>query len=174
MIKPFVFLGLLSISSSLQAQGLADVARHERVRKQNVDSKITVTTDTLKPGAAGTLTKPIQQSQAATLHPPQPTGPTDRQGRDEKYWRAAFAAARQELARAEMEAKVAEGRVTQANRDLLQRSNVFNNDQIAVVDINAANANLKAAKQNAQTARATIIRLEEELRRSGGPAGWAR
>jgi hypothetical protein len=73
-----------------------------------------------------------------------------------------------------MEVKVAEGKVTQGGRDLLQRGDLFNKEQLVAAEIIAANADLKIAQQNAQAARDKLAQLEEELRRSGGPAGWAR
>jgi len=117
----------------------------------------TVTAPTTAPA------KPI-----ASAEPPAPTKPEH----DEKWWREQFEKARTEVRRAENQAAVAQLELNAANRDFLTRS--YDPDGRGPTQISSANAKLDAATKNLEAARAKVLQLEDELRRAGGPAGWAR
>jgi hypothetical protein len=91
-------------SGVIQAQTIADAARQERERRKAVESETresipVVTSVTPSPTAGSTVTTMVKTAIANETS--KPTGPTDLQGHDEKYWRQKFDAARQAVIRAE-------------------------------------------------------------------------
>jgi len=181
---------VFAFATAAGAQSLADLARQERERKKNVESKITLTNDSVRPAPARA---PAAQTPAATpsaVPPlsapasaatevksdakPDKAAAADKPVRDEKYWRGAFKQAREDLSRAETQVKAQELRLSQAHKDLLLRSDIYNKEQTVAAEINAANTALDAARVSVEQSKQKISALEEELRRSGGPAGWAR
>jgi hypothetical protein len=166
-----------AVSLWSQSQSLADLAREERARRANTKSKYIVTTDLVKAAApaATTQAKPATEpDKPAAESGTKPVGPTDNKGRDEKWWRETFASARSDLKRSEDRMRVLQLELNRANRDYLQRSDVYNREMRIANEIISLNAQMDAERNNADTARRKIAELEEELRRSGGPAGWAR
>ena len=160
------------LSATLQAQTLADFARQERERKKGLQSKITITNDSIHTAAVVgiapvAIVQPAVKEAAAA-------GPTDRQGRDEKSWRTAFATKRQDLKRAEDQVKVLELKLNQTKQDFLQKSDLFNREQILGAEMTAIQKDLDAASADVGKLRQQLVTMEDDLRRAGGPAGWAR
>jgi hypothetical protein len=163
----------------LNAQSLADLARRQREQKQETATKVYTNSD-LPAGAAaptattppaegaGTAATPLQQATA------QPAKRTDNKGRDEKYWRNAFQAARQEVQTAENHTRIMELRVNELNTQLLNGTSMYNREYRLADEITAAKAELTKARQDVDLARQKITDLEDELRRSNGLPGWAR
>lgn len=158
------------------AQSLVDVARQERARQEKVESRIVITNSTLKPGFPG-ADKPAAQAD-------QPPSPDEKpaetaakpagDGRDEKWWRQAFQVARDNLKRAEDQLVVLQLDLNRANRDYLQRSDIYNRENRLNAEISQIKSRMEAATKDAEQARQRITELEEELRRANAPAGWAR
>lgn len=92
--------------------------------------------------------------------------------RDEKWWRERFEKARAEVRRAENQVAVAELEFNAANREFLTTS--FDPDGRGPAAISASQKKMNDAKQRLDDARNKLVQLEEELRRAGAPAGWAR
>jgi hypothetical protein len=124
--------------------------------------------DTATPPTASTPTTP--KAAEAPAAPPQPSN--EPPARDEKWWRQQFEAARANVRRAENQVAVAELEFNAANRDFLQTS--YDPDGRGPAAINAAKAKMEAAQKSLADARAKVVKLEEELRQAGAPAGWAR
>jgi hypothetical protein len=103
-----------------------------------------------------------------------PAAVTDSRGRDEKYWRAAFTEARSALKRAEDRILVLENRRNDLNLRMLRQSDLYNRENVLRLELNASDADLAAARREADAARTGIATLEEDLRRSNGLPGWAR
>lgn len=183
----------LAIFSSAwaNAQTIADVARQERAKKQAAPSNTVVNNKTLgvkpritidgKPqesqaGTAATTTpKPAPQAAATSAPSPAPPAapPADQPPpRDEKWWRSQFEESRIEVRRAENQVAVAQLELNAANRDFLTRS--FDPDNRGPAAVAAATKKLDDANKNLAASRAKVSLLEEELRRAGAPAGWAR
>jgi hypothetical protein len=159
----FVFCALLS------GQSIADVARKERERQKQVQSKVTVTSRATTTGAAST---------PATAAVSAPAGKgvevTDNKGRDEKYWRTAFQKAREDAKRADDRVLALELKLKDLNMQFLNRSDIYNKENQLGPLITTAQKDLDQARITAAQAKQQISDLEEELRRSGGLAGWAR
>jgi hypothetical protein len=171
------FLIAVGFASLVQAQSVADFARQERARRAGSEAKIKITNDNLTAAPktdAAKETKPEAPQTAAETAPAKTTGPVDSKGRDEKWWRSAFADARSDLKHAEDQIKVIQGKLNQAHLDYLQKSDLYNRELRIGAEINTLNAQLEAEQKNAEKAQKKIDDLEDELRRSGGLPGWAR
>jgi hypothetical protein len=165
---------LVLAGSAANAQSLAEVARQERERQQRVESRIVITNSTLNPGVPGgeppspaQIEEPQQKAPEAPATPPADT-------RDEKWWRLQFQTARGDLKRAEDQLAVLQLDFNRANRDYLQRSDIYNRENRLSVEIAQIKSRMEMATKDAERARQRISELEEELRRANAPAGWAR
>jgi len=173
--------GILSLAVDAQGQTLADLARKERERKSRIESKVTITNDNVKayerpapataPASRDETAKPAEPAKPASAAAP---ALTDNKGRDEKWWRTAFQQARDELKRAEDRIKVLDLELNRANRDYLEKSDLYNREMRLAAEINTLNSEKQLAQREAEQARQKIAQLEEELRRSQGPPSWAR
>jgi predicted RNase H-like nuclease (RuvC/YqgF family) len=174
-----LLLSVFALDSS--AQTIADIARRERSRQHNVQSTVTITSGTTTATAASTsgsstvpAEAPGQNAQNAQSATAKPTGPTDNKGHDEKYWRNNFQKARDDVKRADDKVQVLEAKLKDLNLQMLRQSDVYNREYRLNAEIATAQADLDKARKDAEQARQKITDLEEELRRSNGPAGWAR
>ena len=150
-------------SGVVQAQTIADAARQERERRKAVESETSksipvVTSVTPAPTAGSTAATSVKTATANETS--KPTGPTDLQGHDEKYWRQKFDAARQAVIRAEDNLKLLDKRV---NQTILMRGS----SAIIALQRDVYRKDLADAQQK-------IADLEDQLRRSGGLPGWSR
>jgi hypothetical protein len=186
-MKKILWVVTLALCSSVyaNAQTIADVARRERARQQP-QSNVTITNADLKkktpvtvieekkpgesqataPAAATTTTT----APAATQAPTQAPSTTDT--RDEKWWREKFDAARTDTRRAENQVALAQLELNSANRDYQTRS--YDPGNVGLSAIAAAQKKLDDANKAVAAGRAKLTQLEDDLRRSGAPAGWAR
>jgi hypothetical protein len=181
-MKTVIALLLLTFTFEASAQTIADIARRERARQKQVQSRNRGTYTNSTTPAPATPPRPSESSPAAEAadEKPQeaaakpPAGPVDNQGRDEKYWRDAFEKARTDLRRAEENVQIQEARVKDLNTQLLRQSDIYNRENVLGPQITAAQKDLETARKDADQARNKVSNLEEELRGSGGLAGWAR
>jgi len=141
---------LMAFALDCSAQTLADVARKERERQKRVHSPVVVAT-----GAT-------------------PAGPTDNKGRDEKYWRAQFQKARDEVKKAEEKAQLLDLRLKDLNTQLLRQSDIYAREYRLGPEIADTQKQLDEARKEVDQAKKKLTDLEDELRRSGGLPGWAR
>ena len=170
------------------AQTIADIARQERAKRQATQKAVVITNETLgikpsqgtevkqdtEPKAEGTpaaTASPAAPGAAVSATAPaQPAAQTE--ARDEKWWRAKYEEARTEVRRAENQAAVAQLELNSANRDFLTRS--YDPDGRGPAAVAAATKRLEETNAAVASARAKVAGLDEELRRAGAPAGWAR
>lgn len=94
--------------------------------------------------------------------------------RGEEEWRAAFAAARADIVRAEERAQLTEQELQTLNRRLLTESGLYNREGQLLPLITAKTAELETGRDNIVSANAALAELTEEFRRSGAPRGWSR
>jgi hypothetical protein len=166
------------LASLASAQGVADLARQERARKKALESKAVLTNgsqpastpDAAKPGTATPATADTQKEAAK---PAASTGPTDNKGRDEKYWRATFDKARQDLKRAEDKVTLLDLKLNDLQGQLY-REGVYQREMEIRKDIDDTQKAQAAAREDVEACQRRISDLEDELRRSGGLPGWAR
>lgn len=176
-MKRFGLLGLtlLIFTFNCFGQTIADIAKRERERQKAARSKVVITSNGTVPAASE---KPPASApattQAATQPAPKPFEVTDNKGHDEKYWRGLFQKARDEAKRAQERVVLMDLRVKDLNTQLLRQSDVYNRENRIGPEITAAQKELEDARKQADAAQQKITDLEDELRKSGGPAGWAR
>ena len=60
------------------------------------------------------------------------------------------------------------------NAQLLSRSDIFNKENVLGQQITATEKELEQARKNAVQAKQKLSSLDEDMRRAGAPAGWAR
>jgi chromosome segregation ATPase len=161
------------------AQTLAEAARKERERQKHLQSKVTVTsgaTATITAGTAGVSASVAASSSgtSAAAASAKPSGPTDNQGRDEKYWRAAFQKARDDVKRSADKVQLLELKLKDLNTKLLTRTDMYDRENRLAPEITATQKELDEARKNAEQAKQKLASLEDDLRKSGGLPGWSR
>jgi hypothetical protein len=177
------------VGATANAQSVADLARQERLRKKELESKAVLTNSSKPPVAPAAVVPPAAASSeaakpAATNAPvaeaqkepakaAAPTGPVDNKGRDEKYWRTTFDQARQELKRAQDKVTLLDLKMNDLQGELY-REGVYAHEQEIRKQIDDTQKAKAAANEEVDAAQRKISDLEDELRRSGGQPGWAR
>lgn len=165
---------MLFFAVNASAQSLADIARKERHRQKGLQSKHTYSNAgqavSTAAGSGGTSAARAGTASSEVA----PFEVRDNQGHNEKYWRDKFDQARNEAKRADERIALLEQKVQDLNTQLLRQSDMYNRENRLGPEIETANKDLAAARRDAAQARQKISDMEEELRRAGGPAGWAR
>ena len=167
---------ILTFSLDCFAQSVADVARKERERHKSTKSTIVVTGSGTSATASPSTTRstPAEPTAASTTSAAKPSELIDNKGRNETFWRAAFQRARDDVKRAEARAQLLDLKLKDLNTQLLRQSEVYNRENRIGLEITTTQKELEDARKEVEQAKKKIGDLEEELRRSGGPAGWAR
>jgi hypothetical protein len=165
----FLFLMLALFAANGLAQSVADIARTERERQKSAKSRVVATSYGTTTGSLSTATKP-----APGTTPDKPSGPPANNGKDEKFWRTAFQNARDNAKRAAARVEILDLKIKQLNTDMLQYSSFYNREYRLGPEIAATQKELEDARKESELANKKIIDLEDELRKSGGQAGWAR
>jgi hypothetical protein len=158
---------------ALHAQSIADTARQERERQKKAQVKAVFIDTAGAISTAGTTVATVAATSAVAAQAAKVTGPTDNQGRDEKYWRATFAQARANLKRAEDRLHVLDLKMSDLNARLL-REGIYTREMDIRAEIDKTRGDQVGAQKDVSDARQKIADLEDELRRSGGLPGWAR
>ena len=168
-----VALFLFTLATNSVAQSVADLARKERERQKTAKSKVVVR------GVGGANATTVQgSSKLATAGTasatPKAVTITDNKGRDEQFWRTAFQNAREDLKRAQQKVELVDLRQKELTKQLLQQSDIYNRENRISAETTAAQKAMEDARKELDQANKRIADLEEELRKSGGPPGWAR
>jgi hypothetical protein len=162
---------ILTFAFDAYSQSVADIARRERERQKAAKSSVviigsgTTSAKTVSPGAAAA---PSASTPTGT------TGPVDRNGHDEKYWRARFQQARDEGRRADERVKLLNLKMNQLNTEMLRQSDIYNRENRIGPEMTATRKEIDEAQRDSDQAKKKIADLEDELRKSGGQPGWAR
>ena len=159
---------LIAFALDCSAQTLAEAARKERERQKRLHSTVIVA------NGVTTTTTASSGSTAAAVKGSAPPGPTDSKGRDEKYWRTQFQKARDEVKKAEEKAQLLDLKLKDQNTQLLRQSDRYNREYQLGPEIADTQKQLDDARKELDQAKKRLTDLEDELRRSGGPPGWAR
>ena len=164
----FFTLCLVFFALDCSAQTLADVARQERERQKRLHSPVVVASGTTTTTTAST------GSTAAVVAPAAPAAPSDNKSRDEKYWRAQFQKARDDVRKAEERVQLLDLKVKELNTQVLRQSDIYNREYRLGPEIADTQKQLDESRKAVDQAKKKITDLEDELRRSGGMPGWAR
>ncbi len=122
--------------------------------------------DGTAPAGVATGDKPGAEAAAVTA----PAPPV----KDEAYWRAAFADARKKLADDTKEADVLQREFNLKQQQYYSDPNQALREQNTRKDLNDTQAQIDTKNADVAKDKAAIANLEDELRKSGGDAGWAR
>jgi hypothetical protein len=172
-MKKFICLlcFLCSVPVVGSAQSLADAARKERARQKEVQKEVKSTVTTFSAQGAATTTTTTTSS---TTQEVKPFELKDNNGNNEKYWRKQFDEARADLKRAEDKVQVLNEKIKGLNTAILNRSDIYNRENVLGAEVTKNQKELEDAQKDVEKARQKISDLEDELRKAGGPAGWAR
>ena len=179
-----------------EAQTLGDVARKERGRRQELQSRITITNDAVnysirasvpesdsaKSQSTSIITSllieapsppEIHRSPRLSLLDEQRTVIAPPPPRDEKWWRSAFQEARDSLKKAEDQAISIQVALNEARLDQLQVKEPNERNRLAAKIVQLMK-DLASAQKDGANARRNMSQLEEDFSRSGGPSAWSR
>jgi hypothetical protein len=184
--RALLVVGLLAFNCGwVQAQSLADVARAEEARRQDVaKAKKVYTNNDLKPDPSRPLAPPAAPAGAAAPDAAKPAGaapaasaaaPAEGQGqaRDQAYWSGRIGEARSQLDRNRAFATALQNRIDMLWTDFVNRDNPVERSAIER-DRNGALAELDRLKKEMEEQAKGIAAIEEEARRAGVPAAWLR
>ena len=162
---------LLLFALDCSAQTVADAARKERERQRRLHSTVVIVNGATTTASASSSTTTTAAKPPAAVTP---TGPVDNKGRDEKYWRKQFDDARASLKKAQDNVALLDLKIKDLNTQLLRQSDIYNREYRLGPEIADTQKQLDDAQKQAEDAKKRISDLEDDLRKSGGPAGWAR
>ncbi|MEZ5283346.1 MAG: hypothetical protein R2712_00785 [Vicinamibacterales bacterium] len=185
----FVVALMVSGAAWADAQSLADVARAEQARRDEMRQPAKVyTNDTLKPDfsrpspapaepAAGTSTAadavPAATSDTGTADaaaaPAAPAAPAH----DQQYWAGRITEARSQLERSRAFGAALQNRIDMLWTDFVNRDNPVERSGIEEQRVKAL-AELERVKKDIEDQTKAISTIEDEARREGVPAGWLR
>ncbi len=172
----FIALLVLGLfSTEVGAQSLPDVARSERERRREVISGRVFTNETLATGGSISIvgTRPDTAADAT----PAQAGAENEEStevRGEQQWRQLFSEARAEVIRAGERLQLNQQELVELNQRLLTESGLFNREGLLLPEIQAKEEEIVEAEARIAAANQAISDLQQELRRSGAPAGWGR
>jgi len=159
-----------------QQESLADAARKAQAQKKTSTKPVKVITDDNLDDIKGKInvvgTEPAPPEKEADASAEKKTAPGEVKG--EAYWRTRFADARQKLADDSKELDI-----LQREYNLLQQQYYSDPNTAMQNQYNRKDLTDKKQKIDEKTAavaadKQAISDLEDELRKSGGDAGWAR
>jgi len=164
----------------VQAQSLADVARAEEARRQDVaKAKKVYTNNDLKPDSSRPAPPPAAAAGAATPDTAKPaaapaaSGAAPAEARDQAYWSGRIGEARSQLERNRAFATALQNRIDMLWTDFVNRDNPVERSAIER-DRNTALAELDRLKKEMDEQVKGVAAIEEEARRAGVPAAWLR
>lgn len=169
---------------------IADAARRSREAKENKEKKPqslgVITNETLKKGSSssgggtasssrGTLSvAPARPGESQPAPLPTVAPITDLQGRTEKEWRDRVSGLKSKASTSEAEVKRLEEETRRLENDFFAWSDGSYRDGVIKPAWDKAKADLRAAREELDSANQAIADLEEEARKSGAPPGWLR
>jgi len=181
-------LALCSVATRAQDQStgdpVADAARRAREQKKVAPKpKRVFTDDDVKPAdtpapppaAAPSDSAPV--SEEAKLQKPQPTAASDADQEDpnsEKAWRKRFAEQHKKISDAELELDVLQRELQKSDVQYYSDPQKAMNEQLTRNEINEKTTKIEAKKKQIVNLKQQLSDMEDQLRASGGSAGWAR
>lgn len=178
---------LVASALAAGAQSLADVARQEAARRNDVKAPVKVfTNDNLKvvppaappPAPAGEAGQPAppdaaaQAGAAGEKAPERAQEPQD-QTKDPEYWRKRMSDARQARDRNAFLVEAVQSRINALTNDFYARDDPYQREQIGL-ERQKALAEFDRMKKHQAELEKAIADIEEEARRANVPAGWLR
>jgi len=192
LLATAALVGVPAYAQQEQQVSVAEAARKTREQKKTpakpvkvfTEDELARSTPASTPAKAGTAGTPEEATgdKTAAKKPGEEGAGAKGEGKetaggaakDEKYWRARFQQAHENLARAEKELDVLQRESSKAQIQNYDDPNKALQEQYARKEINDKLAQIEAKKKEIEDLRNFISKLEDELRMSGGDSGWAR
>jgi hypothetical protein len=178
-----LFLGTYAAaqtSSTAPQQSVAEAARKARAEKKAPSKPVKVFTDDDVRNLKGTISvvggappsdaagKPAETAAAAGQEKSAAA-----EAKDEASWRKKFAGARKTLADDNKELDILQREYNLKQQQFYTDPNAALKQQNSREDLNKTLDQINAKKQDVEKDKQAIADLEDELRKSGGDAGWA-
>jgi hypothetical protein len=181
-------LFLLACAGAAYSQSLADLAKKEKERRQQIksESKVITNRDAAR-FSAGSGSTSTRAAEAASQKPgsgkegatdasakgtkPASDEPTDFQGRPESFWRQTLADARKKIKELENEANVITLKIADLQNQFYREADGFRQQTIQR-DINKSFYEQDLNKEKLAAAKAELDDLMKEARKSGALPGW--
>ncbi|HEV8385613.1 MAG TPA: hypothetical protein VGQ11_12140 [Candidatus Acidoferrales bacterium] len=167
--------------TSQKNQELLEAARKAREAKKNAPkAKYVFTNDNIPKSGTGvsvvgtTPPSPAPSKAGAAAAAEEEKKSDEDKRKEEAEWRKKFAEARARLATAEKELDILQRELNLNQQQYYSDPNVAMREQYTRTDINKGRAAIDAKKIEIDQLKKTLETLEDELRRAGLPAGWAR
>ena len=163
---------------------VADAARKARAQQKAASKpKKVFTDDDVKPAEqpapppAASESTPANPDEAK-IEKPNPAAPQNAAEKEdpnsEKAWRKRFAEQHQKISDAELELDVLQREAQKADIQYYSDPQKAMNEQFSRKEINDKNLKIEEKKRQIADLKQQLISLEDQLRASGGDAGWAR
>jgi hypothetical protein len=175
------FASLASAQTSSSSRPLAEVAKAEEARRQQVKkpSKV-ITNNDLRPDISKGVAPPptvtpitgAANTSPANTTPGAPTADSA-PARDQAYWSGRIKTARSELQRMQIFMDSVQTRINSLTTDFVNRDDPAQRAKIET-DRQAALAELERLKKEIDDKNKEIAGIEDEARRAGVPPGWLR
>ncbi len=181
---------LISIASFAYSQSLADLAKKERDRREEIENGTKVITNeevtryqdgAVTTGPSSSESGPEADSRArdsegakeaqSSSTEPESDEPVDFQGRPESFWRTTMVEARQKVKDLENEANVLVLKLNDLQMQFYREDDGFRREGIQR-EINKTFYEQDLNKENLANAKDALRDLEKEARRSGALPGW--
>jgi len=181
-LRALLVVALVSAEAGwAHAQSLAEIARAEEARREDVTQPSKVyTNDTLKPdftrATPSTLAAPAAADASGTASPagaPAESPGTAAPVRDQSYWAGRIAEVRSQVERSRAFATALQNRIDMLWTDFVNRDNPVERSSIEQERIKAL-AELDHVKKEIEDQTKSISAIEDEARRAGVPPGWLR
>ena len=160
-----------------QSPSLVDLAKKEQERRKTLKgSSAKVYSDKdLPKGAAPAVASTVPSSPAPTAIAPEqkPAEAKPDDQKDEAWWRARIAQAREAQRRAEAFAEALQSRINALSTDVVNRDDPYQRAKIADDRLKAL-AELQRVTGEIEQSKKEIADIEEEARRANVPPGWLR
>jgi hypothetical protein len=173
-----VILFCFSTGAALaQSPSLVDLAKKEQDRRKTLKgsaAKVYSDKDLPKP-AAPAVASTVPSTPAPTAISPEqkPAEAKPDDQKDEAWWRARIAQAREAQRRAEAFAEALQSRINALSTDVVNRDDPYQRAKIADVRLKAL-AELQRVTGEIEQSKKEIADIEEEARRANIPPGWLR
>lgn len=166
--------------TSSPSESVADAARKARAKKKDSPKTVKVFTDDNVGDIKGQIsvvgTEPAAQTDSAATKKEDANpanAPASEGKKDEAYWRGRFAAARKALAEDAKELDILQREFNLKQEQFYQDPTAALKEQYSREDLQKTQNQIDAKKQDVEKDKQALSDLEDELRRSGGDAGWA-
>lgn len=188
LIAAALLLGLTAWALPAQDQGSDDVAaaaRKAREEQKNAPKPKKVLTNDDLPASSTTTTPPATDAapQNKSEGQEQAAAPADDQKKDqseeddpktEKYWRKRFQELHDKLDQAQQQLDVLQRELPKTETQYYSDPQTALTQQHDRSDINNKTNQIDAKKKEVDSLKQQISDLEDEMRKAGGDAGWAR